>query len=392
MKRPLAAAAGAFVCFGMFWGSWAVSTAEIESFTGLSDAGLGLLLSCSIAGGGLAAAVVGQRLAHSGPDELLPKLLVPWGVLSVIAAVVPGRYGFVAAFTLAIASAGCVDMAMNAAATVGLGGAAGGMVRFHSLFNAGTLIGAGVVAGLVSGSASWRWTWLVTGVGALGVGAFGRAAAHASARTVRVHAAAESSSVFESFSRIRAEGLVILVVAFATTAIVEGGIDTWGVLYLRTRVATGILVGAGAYAVGQLIACTTRASGATLIERLGHRSGFVLGALLASAGLVVEVTFKSAPVAACALAVSAGGVSLCWPLTMARLAARPQGDGRDTATTTVLVGGFTAAGYMGSVLGPAVVGTLSDHVGLRAGLLLLGALGASAAVVTAATHRPTTTR
>ena len=212
-----------------------------------------------------------------------------------------------------------------------------------------------------------------------------------------------SGSLFRSFTAIRDEGLVLLVLAFAATAVVEGGIDTWGVLYLRTRLATGVLLGAGAYAAGQAIAATTRASGANVMNRLGHRHGFILGSGLAAAGLVLEASFDSAPVAACALALAAGGISLCWPLTMARLASPRPGAATDSprpgaaadsdaASTTVLVGGFTAAGYMGWVLGPAVVGTLSDHEGLKAGLLLLGGIAAAASAALAALQRPPAAR
>jgi MFS family permease len=423
MQRPLVVAAGAFVCFGVFWGSWAVATTDVERYTGLSNAGLGLLLSGAIAAGGAAAAIAGQAMARSGPDRLLPVLLIPWGLLSIAASVVPGRFAFVAVFALAVASAGLVDMAMNTAATVALGGSPGGMVRFHALFNAGTLGGAALVAGFVSGSVSWRWTWLVTGCAALGIAVAARSPARSpdgrsatpdpglmpTFQSQSVQSLAEptlapvngSGSLFRSFIAIKEEGLVVLVLAFAATAVVEGGIDTWGVLYLRTRLATGVLLGAGAYAAGQAIAATTRASGANVMNRLGHRHGFILGSGLAAAGLVLEASFDSVPVAACALALAAGGISLCWPLTMARLASpRPGADAdsprsgaaTDAASTTVLVGGFTAAGYMGWVLGPAVVGTLSDHEGLKAGLLLLGGIAAAASAALAALQRPPAAR
>ncbi len=201
-----------------------------------------------------------------------------------------------------------------------------------------------------------------------------------------------SGSFFRSFGTIKEQGLVVLMLAFAATAVVEGGIDTWGVLYLRTRLATGVLLGAGAYAAGQLIAATTRASGANVMNRLGHRRGFVLGSGLAAGGLVLEASFDSAAVAACGLAIAAGGISLCWPLTMARLATPRQGEAPDAASTTVLVGGFTAAGYMGWVLGPAVIGTLSDHEGLRAGLLLLGGIAVLASAAIAGIQRPSAAR
>ena len=114
----------------------------------------------------------------------------------------------------------------------------------------------------------------------------------------------------------------------------------------------------------------------------------MLGAAVAALGLLLEAFSVNAAVAGCGLALSAGGISLCWPLTMARLAPPPDGPDPDgpepdrsaerDGSTAVLVGAFTAAGYLGWVIGPAIVGTMSDHVGLRAGLLLLAGLAASA--------------
>jgi MFS family permease len=397
MQRPLVVAAGGFACFGVFWGSWAVSTVDVERYTGLSNAGIGILLSASIGIGGLAAALAGGTMARIGPNRMLPLLLVPWGTCAIAAGVIPGKIAFVATFALTIASAGLVDMAMNAVATIELGGEPGAMVRFHALFNAGTLFGAGLVAGFVSGTLSWRWTWLVVGTAGLTLAAFGyagRKADHPAPLHDPAPALVEpalapakgSGTLFRSFATIGKEGLVALAITFAVTAIVEGGIDTWGVLYLRTRLATGVLVGAGAYAVGQLIAAITRASGSTLVSRLGHKRGLVLGSGLAAAGLIAEATSTNAALAACALAVAAGGISLCWPLTMARLASPPDTAGGDDQTAT-LVGGFTAAGYFGWLLGPAVVGTLSDHEGLRAGLLLLAGLAVAACATLAGSQR-----
>ena len=62
--------------------------------------------------------------------------------------------------------------------------------------------------------------------------------------------------------RIRRDGLLILLVVFALAEVTEGGVDTWGVLYLRNHLATGVLLGAGAYVVGQVVAATTRAQAA----------------------------------------------------------------------------------------------------------------------------------
>ena len=60
---------------------------------------------------------------------------------------------------------------------------------------------------------------------------------------------------------MRRDGLLVLLAVFALAEITEGGVDTWGVLYLRNHLATGVLLGAGAYVVGQLVAFTTRGAG-----------------------------------------------------------------------------------------------------------------------------------
>ncbi len=121
MRRPLVVAAGAFVCFGVFWGSWAVATVDVEHYTGLSNAGLGILLSGSIASGrAVAAAAAGQAWRASAPTVCCPMLLVPWGLCSIAAGARSGADSpSWPIFALAIASAGLVDMAMNTAATVG---------------------------------------------------------------------------------------------------------------------------------------------------------------------------------------------------------------------------------------------------------------------------------
>ncbi len=61
--------------------------------------------------------------------------------------------------------------------------------------------------------------------------------------------------------RLRRDGLLVLLFVFALAEITEGGVDTWGVLFLRNHLATGVLLGAGAYVVGQSVAATTRGAG-----------------------------------------------------------------------------------------------------------------------------------
>jgi nitrate/nitrite transporter NarK len=68
-RRALLPIGGTFVVFGMFWGSWAVATADIRSSYGLSDAQLGTLLAVAVTVSGIVGAIVGNRAERcaSGP-------------------------------------------------------------------------------------------------------------------------------------------------------------------------------------------------------------------------------------------------------------------------------------------------------------------------------------
>ena len=99
-----------------------------------------------------------------------------------------------------------------------------------------------------------------------------------------------------------------------------------------------------------------------------------MGASLAAVGLVVLALAPSAVIAAAGLVTAAGGVSMCWPLLLAQA-----GAGRERPAAAV--GGVSAIGYLGFVVGPAVVGSVAQLAGLRAGLLALAAAAVFVAVV-----------
>ncbi len=412
MGQTLRPVRATFVAFGVFWGTWAVAATNIEHSLHLSAGRLGLLLSASIGAGGVAAAASGGLAERWGTARFLSRTLVGWGVVSLAAAGVGGGTSFVITFVLTMMTAGLVDMAMNAAAAAGVAGDAGRMMRFHALFNTGALLGAAAAGGLLRAGVSWRWAWAAVGVGGLVLAAVTRTASlpgavdHRAGVTVDVlpgialdGAGADSAPKaragwLRSLAAIRSQHLVVLAMVFALTAMVEGGIDTWGVLYLRTHLAAGVLLGAGAYCMGQAIAVSTRGGAGGRIGRIGPRWGLVIGAAVAAGGLAIEAGSDNAAAAAIGLAVAAGGISLCWPLVMAvastvALASTPvrsAGPGAasargDSVSPAALVGALTAAGYVGWVAGPAVVGSVADAAGLSTGLFLLAGLAATAAAV-----------
>ena len=156
----------------------------------------------------------------------------------------------------------------------------------------------------------------------------------------------------------------MLLAVFALAEVTEGGVDTWGVLYLRNHLATGVLLGAGAYVVGQLVAVTTRGAGGSLVGRLSTRHTLISGGCVAGTGILLESLSPLSGLAALGLALGAGGASLFWPLVMSTVS-------QMASQVVSAVGAFTAAGYVGWVAGAPIVGWVSQSLGPARGLQVL---------------------
>jgi MFS family permease len=371
---------GTFVVFGMFWGSWAVATADIRTTYGMSDAQLGLLLAVAVTVSGIVGAIVGNRAERWGAVPTLVRSLLVWAVLLALTGAAHTRTEFIVAFIAAMAAGGCVDMTMNAASAARLGQSPGRLVRFHGIFNVGALVGAVAVGSLVQAQVSWRWAWPMVAVVALPLAAWvhlrGADPQPAAADPVAAEGDGDDRahlSFVRSLGQLRADGLIVLLVVFAAAEIVEGGVDTWGVLYLRTHLAVTALVGATAYGLGQTIAILTRGLGGPSLGRIGPRLGVIAGAVVAGAGLSLEALAGTRLLAGVGLALAAGGSAVFWPLLMAHVSTVST---RPTAT----VSAFTAAGYLGWVAGAPIIGLLADTWGLGVGLGVIAGLAGLVAV------------
>jgi MFS family permease len=376
-----------FVLLGLFWGSWAVMLFDIQHAFALSDAQLGVLLAIAVAVAGASSAVMAHLSDRVGARRLLWVALFAWAVLLCALALTRQRVAFAVVLVLAEIAGGSIDTAMNAEASHRLVDNPSALVRLHALFNTGALTGAALAALVIHAGVSWHWVWPAIAVVAVGVGGWaaatdpGRSGAAASH-----HAAGHDDSLTRREShplrRLRRDGLLVLLAVFALAEITEGGVDTWGVLYLRDHLATGVLLGAGAYVVGQVVAATTRGAGGPVLGRLGSRRALVVGGCVAGGGILLESLTSFSGLAAVGLALGAGGASLFWPLvmsTVSRLASR----------VVSAVGTFTAAGYVGWVAGAPIVGWVSQTLGPAHGLQVLALASFGVALCTLLSRDPT---
>jgi MFS family permease len=351
-----------FATFGLFWGSWAVMLFNIQHTFSLNDAQLGLLLAVAIAVAGASSAVMAHFCDRVGARRLLWIALFAWSVLLCVLALTRDTWSFGVVLVLVEVAGGSIDTAMNAEASHRLMSSPKSLVRLHALFNTGALTGAAVAALVIHAGVSWRWVWPAVAVVALSVGVWALVTDPGPAPAVPAGTAQHSSR--HPLRRLHRDGLLVLLAVFALAEITEGGVDTWGVLYLRNHLATGVLLGAGAYIVGQVVAATTRGAGGHLLGRLSTRRALITGGCVAGAGILLESLSPVSGVAALGLALGAGGASLFWPLVMSTVS-------RMATQVVSAVGAFTAAGYIGWVAGAPIVGWVSQNLGPARGLQVL---------------------
>ena len=365
--RPVAVS---FFVFGLFGGGWAVATVDIERTFHLTDTGLGALLATGIVAATAVAAIGGAITDRWGAGRSLTRALVVWGAFLTLEAAAPHLALFVPALVLAMAAGGLVDVVMNIVAADALSHDAGRLVRFHGLWNAGCVSGAAVTGVALRLGASWRVVWVAIAIVGVGTGIVTRRTRLPEPERF------DHPSMWRALAGLRHEGLIVLALVFGASAMVEGGIATWGILYLRSHLGLGVLAGVSAYLVGESLATFARLGGGPMIGRLGTRRAVVLGASLSAAGIATEALCGTAGIAAAGLAAAAVGISVVWPLLLADV-------NNEARHPALAIGGITACGYLGMVAGPPLVGTLSGLFGLKTGLLVLAGIALFVAVVPA---------
>jgi MFS family permease len=367
-----------FFTFGLFWGSWAVMLFYIQHTYGLSDGQLGVVLAVAVAVAGASSAVTAHLADRVGARRLLWIALFAWSALLCLLALTQTRWAFEIVLVPTMIAGGSIDTAMNAEASHRLIGHPSALVRLHALFNAGALSGAAVAGLVIHAGVSWRWIWPGIAVVGLAVGVWAAvtdSGVPLAAATTPEGEQREEVATRHPLRRLRRDGLLVLLAVFALAEVTEGGVDTWGVLYLRNHLATGVLLGAGAYVVGQLMAVTTRGAGSPLLGRMSTRHALITGGCVAGAGILLESLSPLSGVAALGLALGAGGASLFWPLVMSSVS-------RMATQVVSAVGTFTAAGYIGWVAGAPIVGWVSQTLGPAHGLQVLAAAAFGVAVCT----------
>jgi predicted MFS family arabinose efflux permease len=362
-----------FVINGAMIGTWVAHIPWLQDHLGVSKATIGVCLLCMAAGALVSMPLTGHILDRRSSASVTRAATLMFCLLLPLPLLATSPYVLGAILFVFGASNGAMDVAMNAhGVAVERGLPKPIMSSLHGGWSLGGFASAGLVAVTAAAGIDPRIESLLVGIGLwLAALWITRRLGSASA-----HSAAGTGFALPSRAVLLIGGLCFLVM------MTEGGIADWGGIYLRHDTGASTAAAAMAFTGFSLGMAVARLGGDVLNERLGAgrllRGGMALVAIaLGGALLIGEVVPAVIGFALCGL-----GIANAVPLLFSAA-------GRLEPPGPSLAAAFTL-GYTGFIVGPPVIGVLSDQVGLPKTLsvLLLAALAVSALGARATASKP----
>jgi predicted MFS family arabinose efflux permease len=366
---PRVATSICFVVNGAMIGAWVAQIPFVQERLDVSNTTIGVVLLCMAAGAFVAMPLTGQVLdRHSSALVLrVTALVYPFSILLPLLA--PGPVALAASLVVFGAVNGSMDVAMNGhGVAVERARGAPIMSSLHACWSLGGLAGAGCIAATVALGADPR-------VGGAGVALALWALVLLAARRLgdaSLHSE-ESTRGFALPSRSVALMGALCFLVMTT----EGAVADWAGIYLRGDLGASSAVSALGFAGFALGMAAGRLSGDALVRR--HSSGRVLvaGVLLAAGALGLLLIVGDAVVALVGFFAVGVGVANGVPLLFSAAGRVPPSGASLAAVFTI--------GYLGFIVGPPLIGVLSDATSLPAalgvvcaGLLVVAAFGGRA--------------
>jgi len=348
-----------FAALGLFWGAWAAVLPGVQQATGASKGALGVAMLFVSVGSIPVMFFVAPRAIDRFGARAVAVGCAGFGVATLLPGLATTLPTLVLALLLCGMGSGLVDVSINA--NVGrIENATGRRLQplAHGTYSVGVLVGA-VGAGFARNGGVGREPILIAVAVCIGLTALAVAGDHA-----RVHA--EHSSGFR-FAR----GLVLIGIVGAVAFIVEGGIESWSALFLERQLdarpavsGLGPGVFGGSMAIGRFFG---QAAG-----RFSDRALLGGGAVLAMVGCSVAAAAPNAPIGLVGFALAGAGISLNAPIVFGFAGRR-----RDAGTAVATV---TTIGYLGLLVGPALVGGIAQATSLRVSFVVLAVTAAAVAL------------
>lgn len=345
-----------FMLHGVLVASWASRVPDVKRAFDLSESALGLALFMIGIGSIVSMPIAGALVSRFGSRliTIITGLAMCASLPLLSAAMAP--VGLAAGLFFYGAAIGSMDVAMNAqaAATENEYGRPI-MSSFHGMWSLGGLIGAPIGGAFAGSGAAYAAHFTV--MSAIVLAGYGVCfAGLLPASTTRGH----------DEGRVRVNGtLVALGVLAFFVLLSEGAIADWSAVFLRQEAGASPAQAPLAYAAFSLAMAAGRFLGDPISHRFGRVALARLSGVLVTGGMLIALLSAQPLSVIFGFACVGLGLSVMFPNILSA-AARAPGQAAGP-----VIAAMSTAGYAGFLLGPPVIGFISDPTSLRWGLSVL---------------------
>jgi MFS family permease len=373
-SSPRAAVAAAFLIHSAVSGTWAPRLPAIKASLGLSDGELGTALV------GLAIGlVIGTRLAGAPIDRFGSRPVMRAGFpLLAATLLLPGFADsavelFLSLLVMGLAS-GALDVAMNAQG-IEVERRLGRPILsgLHGLWSVGLGIGAAVAA-LAAAIGADPLEHFAVVAGVLAVLSVVLLRGLLPAREQLRDEATREERVTVHWT----VALALLGVIAFCSFVGEGAASDWSAVYMTQELGTSEALGAVAFAAFAVTMATARFAADPLRARLGNVTLVRGGSLLAAVGMGLGLLIHEPVAGIAGFALLGLGLAAVVPIAFSAAGEL------DPRATGRLVGRVATVGYVGTVIGPIMIGWLAEATSLRTALGLVVLLALAIAVAAGA--------
>jgi MFS family permease len=373
MRAARASVVGAFALHAAVAGTLGPRLPAVKEQAGITDGELGVALAIFAVGLFAGTRVVGPLLDRLGTRGVLRGGMPLLGVSLLGPAFAESLSSLAAALFIVGALSGILDVAMNSNAVfVERSYGRPIMSSIHGTWSAGMLVASGGAAAAAALDVSLR---LHFGLAALAIALVSAAALG--------HLVAAADVPRERIPDARTRGyllarpvLLLGVIGFCSF-LGEGAAIDWSAVYVDESLDAS----RGAAALAFVAFSVGITASRFLVDRIAARLGPVAvvrwGAALAAAGLALGLAVPATGAAIAGFALLGAGLAPVVPTVFSAAGNMPARSGRSALAAVVTIS------YLGSILGPALIGFVTSLVGLRAALGIPVLLGLAAAALAA---------
>ncbi|MFM8594100.1 MAG: MFS transporter [Chloroflexota bacterium] len=235
------------------------------------------------------------------------------------------------------------------------------MSSFHGVFSATTIVGALFGAAIASRGVAVALQFFSTGLAMAVIVLL-------SSRWLLPPGKGETAEEGSRFAWPTGPLAGLSVIAFCTL-LAEGSVASWSGIFLKENLGATVRVSALAYTSFSILMSVGRFAGDWLARTLGPKLLVRCGGLLVFIGLGGAMLVPSIPSVIVGYGLAGLGLSTIFPITMSA-AGRTPGISASAALAAV-----ATAGAGGMIVGPPMIGQVSEATSLRYGIVLVAFMG-----------------